>query len=58
MRSMTGCGRSQQREGAWEVTVELKAVNHRFLDIACRLPRSLAFLDEIVRKALNARLQR
>ena len=58
MRSMTGCGRSQQREGAWEVTVELKAVNHRFLDIACRLPRSLAFLEEIVRKALNARLQR
>ena len=58
MRSMTGCGRSQQLEGAWEVTVELKAVNHRFLDIACRLPRSLAFLDEIVRKALNARLQR
>ena len=58
MRSMTGCGRSQQREGTWEVTVELKAVNHRFLDIACRLPRSLAFLDEIVRKALNARLQR
>ena len=58
MRSMTGCGRSQQREGAWEVTVELKAVNHRFLDIACRLPRSLAFLEEIVRKALNARLRR
>ena len=58
MRSMTGCGRSQQREGAWEVTVELKAVNHRFLDIACRLPRSLAFLEEIVRKTLNARLRR
>ena len=58
MRSMTGCGRSQQREGTWEVTVELKAVNHRFLDIACRLPRSLAFLEEIVRKTLNARLRR
>ena len=58
MRSMTGCGRSQQREGAWEVTVELKAVNHRVLDIACRLPRSLAFLEEIVRKTLNARLRR
>ena len=58
MRRMTGCGRSQQREGAWEVTVELKAVNHRFLDIACRLPRSLAFLEEIVRKTLNARLRR
>ena len=58
MRSMTGCGRSQQREGAWEVTVELKAVNHRFLDIACRLPRSLSFLEETVRKALSARLRR
>lgn len=58
MRSMTGCGRSQQREDTWEVTVELKAVNHRFLDIACRLPRSLSFLEETVRKALSARLRR
>ena len=58
MQSMTGCGRGQERQGPWEVTVELKAVNHRFLDIACRLPRSLSFLEEIVRSALTARLRR
>jgi len=52
MRSMTGYGRSQCREGAWEATAELRAVNHRYLDIACRLPRSLSFLEDVVRREL------
>lgn len=54
MRSMTGYGRCQMHEGPWEITVELRAVNHRYLDIACRLPRSLSFLEDGVRKALTA----
>ncbi len=57
MRSMTGYGRSQVQRDAWEVTAELRAVNHRYLDVACRLPRSLSFLEDGVRKALTA-LQR
>ncbi len=57
MRSMTGFGRCQMQREALEVTVELKAVNHRYLDVACRLPRSLSFLEDGVRKAL-APLQR
>lgn len=54
MRSMTGYGRCQLQRGAWEVTAELRAVNHRYLDISCRLPRSLSFLEDGVRKALTA----
>lgn len=58
MRSMTGCGRCQLMRGGYEVTVELKTVNHRFLDVSCRLPRSLSFLEETVRSGLSAGLKR
>lgn len=58
MRSMTGCGRCQMLRGHWEITVELKSVNHRFLDISCRLPRSIAFLEETVRQAISAQMKR
>lgn len=58
MRSMTGCGRCQLMENGWEITVELKAVNHRFLDVSCRLPRSIAFLEEPVRQAISAQMKR
>ncbi|MBQ2953554.1 MAG: YicC family protein [Clostridia bacterium] len=54
MRSMTGYGKCQLQRGPWEVTAELRAVNHRYLDVALRLPRSLSFLEDGVRKALAA----
>lgn len=54
MRSMTGYGRCQRQSEAWEVTVELRAVNHRYLDVAMRLPRNLLFLEDGVRKGLNS----
>ena len=54
MRSMTGYGKCQLQRAPWEVTAELRAVNHRYLDISCRLPRSLSFLEDGVRKALSA----
>ena len=54
MRSMTGYGKCQMQSGSWEVTVELRAVNHRYLDVAMRLPRNLLFLEDGVRKGLQA----
>ncbi len=54
MRSMTGYGRCQKQADAWEVTVELRAVNHRYLDVAMRLPRNLLFLEDGVRKGLSS----
>ena len=58
MRSMTGCGRGTAEAGGWTVTVELKSVNHRFLDVALRLPRELSFAEETLRKAIGAELKR
>ena len=58
MLSMTGYGRCQIEADGREMTVEVKSVNHRFLDISFRLPRPLSFLDDAVRKGINARLAR
>ncbi len=58
MRSMTGYGRRQVSRDGREMTVEVKTVNHRFLDISCRLPRALSFAEDAVRKQISAALKR
>ena len=58
MRSMTGYGRQMLARGGREMTVEVKSVNHRFLDIGFRTPRNLAFLEDVARRVLNERLNR
>ena len=58
MRSMTGYGRCQVVEDGREMTVEVKSVNHRFLDLSCRLGRNLTFLDDAVRSGVSAKLAR
>ena len=58
MLSMTGYGRAAREQDGRQMTIELKSVNHRFLDLAFRMPRNLLFLEEPARKALGARLSR
>lgn len=58
MHSMTGYGQKKLTEDGREIIIELKAVNHRFLDINLRMPRGLLSLEEPIRKALAARLHR
>lgn len=58
MKSMTGYGRCHIEEDGREMTVEVKSVNHRFLDISYRLSRALSFLDDAVRKGVGARVAR
>ena len=58
MQSMTGYGRCQLERDGRVMTVEVKSVNHRFLDTSYRLPRHLAFLDDAVRRGVSARLSR
>lgn len=58
IKSMTGFGRSALNSDGRELTVELKAVNHRFLDISFRFPRSLSFLEDTVRAELSRLLSR
>ena len=58
MRSMTGCGSGKVQQDGWEVTLDLKTVNHRFLDIGMRLPRNLNFLEQTVRDRISRKLRR
>ena len=58
MKSMTGYGKGVAALDGRELTVELKSVNHRFLDISMRLPRVLACIEDPIRKAIEARLKR
>ena len=58
MHSMTGCGSGKVQRDGWEVTVDLKTVNHRFLDISLRLPRNLNFLEQTVRERISERIRR
>ena len=58
MHSMTGCGSGKVQQDGWEVTVDLKTVNHRFLDISMRLPRNLSFLETTIRDRITKKIRR
>ena len=58
MYSMTGYGRGSASLDGRELTIELKSVNNRFLDIGMKLPRQLSFLEDGLRKLLNDTLSR
>lgn len=58
MYSMTGFGKGEYREGGLCVTVELKSVNNRFLDLAVKCPHALAPYEEDVRALLRSRFAR
>ncbi len=56
---MTGFGRSHIAGDGREMFVELKSVNHRYLDINFRLPKTLSFLEETLREQIrNSALKR
>ncbi len=58
IRSMTGFGRGEASSEVSTITVEARSVNHRHLDPAIRLPRTLASLEPRVRRVLSQRLER
>ena len=58
VRSMTGFGRAEVSGESIAVTVEARSVNHRHLDIALRLPRTLSALELDARRLVQARLER
>ena len=56
--SMTGFGRANTLADGREMTVELKSVNHRYLDLSFRIPRHISFLEDDIRRFLSDRLTR
>lgn len=55
---MTGYGRGIVSADGREITIELKSVNHRFLDVSMRLPRHLLFLEDRIRRQISESLKR
>src|SRR5437879_13864513 len=58
IRSMTGFGRAEGSAEGYALTVEIKSVNHRHLDVALRLPTALSSLDLDARRLVQARVER
>lgn len=58
MRSMTGYGRARMTTDGRDIVVELRAVNHRYLDVTVKAPRGYGFLEEALKKAAGARIAR
>ena len=59
IRSMTSFGRAQSEEGkASCFSIEMKSVNHRYLDINIRMPRMMFALEEKIRNIVSKKLNR
>lgn len=58
LKSMTGFGRSEAASEKRKITVEIKAVNHRYLDMSIRLPKKLSFFEAGIRNVLKQYISR
>lgn len=58
IKSMTGFGRCEVTDGERKFTVEMKSVNHRYLDANIRMPKKLNFFETAIRSLLKQSVQR
>ena len=54
IKSMTGFGRCEVQKDSRKFTVELKSVNHRYLDVNIRMPKKLNFFETAIRTLLKS----
>lgn len=58
IKSMTGFGRCEVLEEQRKITVEMKSVNHRYLDVTIKMPKKLNFFEAAIRSELKNYIQR
>lgn len=58
IKSMTGFGRCEVAEGSRKFTVEMKSVNHRYLDVNMKMPKKLNFFESAIRSELKNYISR
>ncbi len=58
IKSMTGFGRAEVEQNDRKFTVELKSVNHRYLELGVKMPKSLGFFDAAIRQELKQYIAR
>ena len=57
-KSMTGFGRGENKGLGYNISIEMKSVNHRFLEVMVKTPRNLSFFEDRIRKAVQNNIQR
>lgn len=58
MKSMTGFGRANYENDGRTYNVEIKSVNHRYTDVSVKMPRSISYLEEKVKKEITNSISR
>lgn len=58
LKSMTGFGRGEYEDAQFSVTIEMKTVNHRYNEVAIRLPRFLNPVEDRIRKTILKSISR
>ena len=58
IKSMTGYGRAEIQDSDRKFTVEIKSVNHRYLDFNFRMPKKLSFFESSIRNLMKEYMQR
>lgn len=58
LKSMTGFGRCENDTGERKLIVELKSVNHRYLEISVKLPKKLSYFESGIRNVLKQSVSR
>lgn len=53
IQSMTGFGRGEAANEKYKITIEMKSVNHRYLDVSVRLPRKLNYFETVIRNQIK-----
>ena len=58
IKSMTGFGKSSLNLNERNYQIEIKSVNHRYLDIQVKLPRQLSYLEEMLKLEISKKIKR
>ena len=58
IKSMTGYGKSILEINARKYQVEIKSLNHRYLDISIRMPKQLSYLEETIKQQISSKISR
>ena len=58
IKSMTGYGKGNISQNLRNYQVEIKSVNHRYLDISVKMPRVLSYLEDEVKKIISSKVKR
>ena len=58
IRSMTGYGKQSLSIDGREYQIEIKSVNHRYLDINIKMPKTLSYLEDTIKKEISAKIKR